>query len=221
MGGGPVIRVLVVDDEWMVRAMLRTIMSAYDDIEVVGEAEDGDRAVWQARTHRPDVVLMDIRMPRADGLAATAALARFPDPPKVVVLTTFDLDEYVETALRHGAVGFLLKDATAEQMTAAVRSAAAGDPMQSPRVTRRLLHRFAEPSSPRRRDASRRIEVLTDKERQVLTAVGEGLANSDIGRRLHLSEATVKSHVSRVLAKLQLTNRVQAAILAHHAGLVG
>ena len=215
------IRLLIVDDEWMVRAMLGTIMGAYDDIEVVGEAEDGDQAVREARAHRPDVVLMDIRMPRADGIAATAALARFADPPKVVVLTTFDLDEYVERALRHGAVGFLLKDATADQMAEAVRSAAAGDAMLSPRVTRRLLHRFAEPSSPRRRDALRRLEVLTDKEREVLAAVGEGLANSDIGRRMHLSEATVKSHVSRVLAKLRLTNRVQAAILAHHAGLVG
>ncbi|MEU5722217.1 MULTISPECIES: response regulator transcription factor [unclassified Micromonospora] len=214
------IRLLVVDDEWLVRAALLTIFSAYDDIEVVGEAEDGDQAVREARIHQPDVVLMDIRMPRADGLAAAAALARFPDPPKVVVLTTFELDEYVETALRHGAVGFLLKDATADQMAAAIRSAAAGEAMLSPRVTRRLLHRFAEPSSPHRRDALRRIDVLTDRERDVLAAVGEGLSNGDIGKRLHLSEATVKSHVSRVLAKLQLTNRVQAAILAHHAGLV-
>lgn len=214
------IRLLIVDDEWMVRAMLRTIMSAYDDIEVVGEAEDGDGAVRQARDTAPDVVLMDIRMPRSDGLAATAALARLAAPPKVVVLTTFDLDEYVETALRHGAVGFLLKDATADQMAGAVRSAAAGDAMLSPRVTRRLLRRFAEPSTPHRSDALRRIEILTDKEREVLAAVGEGLPNTEIGRRLHLSEATVKSHVSRVLAKLQLTNRVQAAILAHHAGLV-
>ena len=213
------IRLLLVDDEWLVRAALRTIMAAYDDIEVVGEAEDGDQAVREARIHHPDVVLMDIRMPRADGLAAAAALARFPDPPKVVVLTTFELDEYVETALHHGAVGFLLKDATADQMAAAVRSAAAGDAMLSPRVTRRLLHRFAEPSSPRRRDALRRIDVLTDRERDVLAAIGDGLSNGDIGKRLHLSEATVKSHVSRVLAKLQLTNRVQAAILAHHAGL--
>ncbi|MFE9202371.1 response regulator [Micromonospora sp. NPDC007230] len=214
------IRLLVVDDEWLVRAALRTIFAAYDDIEVVGEAEDGDQAVREARIHQPDVVLMDIRMPRADGLAAAAALARSLDPPKVVVLTTFELDEYVETALRHGAVGFLLKDATADQMAAAVRSAVAGDAMLSPRVTRRLLHRFAEPSSPHRRDALRRIDVLTDREREILTAVGEGLSNGDIGKRLHLSEATVKSHVSRVLAKLQLTNRVQAAILAHHAGLV-
>ncbi|GAA1030887.1 response regulator transcription factor [Virgisporangium ochraceum] len=214
------IRLLIVDDEWMVRAMLRTIMSAYDDIEVVGEADDGHGAVRQARDTAPDVVLMDIRMPRSDGLAATAALARFPDPPKVVVLTTFELDEYVETALRHGAVGFLLKDATADQMVGAVRSAAAGDAMLSPRVTRRLLHRVAEPTDPHRGEALRRIGVLTDKEREVLAAVGEGLQNNEIGRRLHLSEATVKSHVSRLLAKLQLTNRVQAAILAHRAGLV-
>ncbi|MDW5325422.1 response regulator transcription factor [Plantactinospora sp. KLBMP9567] len=214
------IRLLVVDDEWMVRAMLRTIMDTYDDIEVVGEAGDGDEAVRQARDLRPDVVLMDIRMPRADGLDATAALARIAMPPKVVVLTTFDLDEYVATALRHGAVGFLLKDATADQMAAAVRSAAAGDAMLSPQVTRRLLHRFAEPVDPDRHDALRRLDVLTDKEREVLGALGEGLTNSDIGRRLYLSEATVKSHVSRLLAKLQLTNRVQAAILAHRAGLV-
>jgi DNA-binding NarL/FixJ family response regulator len=215
------IRLLIVDDEWMVRGMLRTIMAAYDDIDVVGEAGNGDEAVRQSHALCPDVVLMDIRMPRADGLTATAALSRFAVPPKVVVLTTFDLDEYVQTALRQGAVGFLLKDATADQMAAAVRSAAAGDAMLSPQVTRKLLHRFAEPVRPRRADAVRRLEVLTDKEREVLVAVGEGLTNSDIGRRLHLSEATVKSHVSRLLAKLQLTNRVQAAILAHHAGLVG
>ncbi|MBF9133282.1 response regulator transcription factor [Plantactinospora sp. S1510] len=214
------IRLLIVDDEWMVRAMLRTIMEAYDDIDIVGEAGNGDEAVRQSHALRPDVVLMDIRMPRADGLTATAALSRFAVPPKVVVLTTFDLDEYVQTALRHGAVGFLLKDATADQMAAAVRSAAAGDAMLSPQVTRKLLHRFAEPVSPRREAAVRQLRVLTDKEREVLVAVGEGLTNSDIGRRLHLSEATVKSHVSRLLAKLQLTNRVQAAILAYHAGLV-
>jgi DNA-binding NarL/FixJ family response regulator len=213
------IRVVVVDDEWMVRSMLRRILDAHDDIEVVGEAEDGRQAVDEVRRHRPDVVLLDIRMPRVDGLAATVELNRLPQPPKVVVLTTFDLDEYVETALRSGAVGFLLKDATAEQLVLAVRSAAAGDAMLAPQVTRRLLGRFTGAPDPRRADAVRRLEVLTEKEREVLAAVGEGLANSDIAERLYLSEATVKSHVSRILAKLQLTNRVQAAILAHHAGL--
>ncbi|MEU8226232.1 response regulator transcription factor [Kribbella sp. NPDC048915] len=213
------IRVLVVDDEWMVRSMLRRILDAQDDIEVVGEAEDGRQAVDEVRLHRPDVVLLDIRMPRVDGLAATAELNRLPQAPKVVVLTTFDLDEYVETALRYGAVGFLLKDATADQMVLAVRSAAAGDAMLSPQVTRRLLRRFTGAADPRHEDAVRRLAVLTAKEREVLAAVGAGLANSDIAERLYLSEATVKSHVSRILAKLQLTNRVQAAILAHHAGL--
>ncbi|WP_238163431.1 LuxR C-terminal-related transcriptional regulator [Kribbella capetownensis] len=140
-------------------------------------------------------------------------------PPKVVVLTTFDLDEYVETALRNGAVGVLLKDATAEQMALAVRSAAGGDAMLSPQVTRRLLHRFTGSPDPRREDAVRRLSALTGKEREVLAAVGDGHANSAIAERLYLSEATVKTHVSRILAKLQLTNRVQAAILAHHAGL--
>jgi DNA-binding NarL/FixJ family response regulator len=214
--GNHVIRVLVVDDEWMVRAMLRRILDGYDDLEVVGEAADGRQAVTEARRLRPDVVLMDIRMPQADGLAATAELS---GSTKVVVLTTFDLDEYVETALRHGAVGFLLKDATADQLAQAVRSAAAGDAMLSPQVTRRLLRRFTTPADPRRADAVRRLDVLTDKEREVLAAVGAGLANGDIADRLYLSEATVKSHVSRILAKLQLSNRVQAAILAHQAGL--
>ncbi|MGZ0152480.1 LuxR C-terminal-related transcriptional regulator [Kribbella sp. WER1] len=175
--------------------------------------------VEQAGLHEPDVVLMDVRMPHVDGLSATAELHRLPQPPKVVVLTTFDLDEYVATALRNGAVGFLLKDATAEQISQAVRSAAAGDAMLSPQVTRRLLGQLTGAADPRRADAVRRLQILTDKERAVLAAVGEGLANSDIAERLYLSEATVKRHVSRILAKLQLTNRVQAAILAHHAGL--
>lgn len=214
------IRVLVVDDEWMVRAMLRRIIDGYDDLEVVGEAEDGHEAVTQARLHHPDVVLMDIRMPRSDGLAATAELGRLPQPPKVVVLTTFDLDEYVAAALRNGASGFLLKDATAEQMAIAIRSAAAGDAMLSPQITRRLLDQFVTPTDRRHAEAVHRLEILTDKEREVLAAVGAGLANNDIAQRLYLSEATVKSHLSRIFAKLQLTNRVQAAILAHHAGLV-
>ncbi|MFA1547689.1 response regulator [Actinomadura chokoriensis] len=208
------IRVLVVDDEWMVRAMLRTIMETAPDITVVGEAADGNEAVRQAATHRPDVVLMDIRMPRADGLTATERLA---GSYRVVVLTTFDLDEYVRTALQHGAVGFLLKDASAEEMLSAVRSAARGDAMLSPKVTRRLLRHFAGAG---RSEAEERIGVLTAKEREVLVAVGGGLSNTDIAGALHMSEATVKTHVSRILAKLSLSNRVQAAIIAHRAGLL-
>jgi len=219
------IRVLVVDDEWMVRAMLRTILEAAGDIIVVAEAGDGADALAQARRHRPDVVLIDIRMPGLDGLSATAELVTFPAPPKVIILTTFDLDEYVRTALQNGAVGFLLKDASADEMVAGVRAAAAGDAMLSPRVTRRLLAMFADarqapPETDARATARARLEALTDKEVEVLRELGEGAANAGIARRLHLSEATVKTHVSHILTKLKLTNRVQAAILAHHAGLI-
>ncbi|MEV0440496.1 response regulator transcription factor [Streptomyces spectabilis] len=220
-------RVLIVDDEWMVRSMLSTIMASAPDIEVVGEASDGNTAVSMAAALDPDVVLMDIRMPRSDGLTATERLTRSPRPPHVVVLTTFDLDEYVQTALRHGAVGFLLKDATADDMIAAVRSAARGDAMLSPKVTRRLIRRFTEddngPSAERQRRRSaarRRLEALTEKEREVLIALSGGLSNTDIAAALHMSEATAKTHISRILSKLSLVNRVQAAILAHHAGLV-
>ncbi|MFH8292602.1 response regulator [Streptomyces sp. NPDC018059] len=220
-------RVLIVDDEWMVRSMLSTIMASVPDIEVVGEAADGNTAVSMAATLEPDVVLMDIRMPRSDGLTATERLTRSPRPPRVVVLTTFDLDEYVQTALRHGAVGFLLKDATADDMIAAVRSAARGDAMLSPKITRRLIRRFTEdddgPSAERqrRRSAARSsLQALTEKEREVLIVLSGGLSNTDIAAALHMSEATAKTHISRILSKLSLTNRVQAAILAHHAGLV-
>lgn len=218
--GSELIRTLVADDEWMVRSMLRTILDAAPDIEVVAEAADGAEAIELARRHRPDVVVTDIRMPRMDGLVATEKLTRLDEPPHVVVLTTFDLDEYVHTALRNGAVGFLLKDASAEEMISAVRSTADGDAMLSPRVTRRLLQRFADPEPQPRRDAKARLDLLTDKEREVLAAVGSGLSNLEIGATLYMSEATAKTHISRVLAKLHLTNRVQAAILAHQAGLL-
>ncbi|WP_238005949.1 response regulator transcription factor [Dactylosporangium sp. AC04546] len=215
------IRTLIADDEWMVRSTLRAILEAAPDITVIGEASDGVEAVDLARTLRPDVALMDIRMPRGDGLTATEQLARLDPSPRVVVLTTFDLDEYVHAALRHGAVGFLLKDASAGEMLAAVRSAASGDAMISPRVTRRLLRMFAEPRPDRHSDAAQRLSVLTGKEHEVLLAVGGGLTNTEIAVTLHMSEATVKTHVSRILAKLNLSNRVQAAILAHRAGLLG
>ncbi|WP_084741537.1 response regulator transcription factor [Cryptosporangium aurantiacum] len=185
----------------------------------VGPQRSGT-AIDLARTLRPDVVLMDIRMPRGDGLTATEQLARLDPRPHVIVLTTFDLDEYVQAALRSGAVGFLLKDASAGDMLAAVRSAARGDAMISPRVTRRLLRKFAEPAPDRHSDAARRLTVLTGKEREVLVAVGGGLSNTEIAATLYMSEATAKTHVSRILAKLSLNNRVQAAILAHQAGLL-
>lgn len=215
------IRVMVVDDEWMVRSMLRTILEAAGDMSVVAEAPDGISAVEEAERHQPDVALVDIRMPESDGLAATARLQSLPRPPRVIVLTTFDLDEYVQTALRNGAVGFLLKDSAGDDMITAIRAVAAGDAMLAPSITRRLLHTFTEREPSRQAKALEQLDVLTDKEREVLVALAEGLANADVASRLYLSEATVKTHVSRILSKLKLTNRVQAAILAHRAGLAG
>lgn len=214
------IRVMLVDDEWMIRSMLRRILEAVGDITVVAEAADGAAAITEARQHQPEVALVDIRMSGMDGLTATAKLQELPAPPRVIVLTTFDLDEYVQTALRNGAVGFLLKDAAGEEMVNAIRAVAGGDAMLAPSVTRRLLDDFAEPKPSVRAQALEALAVLTEKEREVLIALAEGLANADIGRRLHLSEATVKTHVSHILGKLELDNRVQAAILAHRAKLV-
>ena len=214
-------RVLIVDDEALVRAGLKLILESGEDLEVVGEAEDGADAVEAVRRHRPDVVLMDIRMPRQDGLATTTELHRLLDPPKVIVLTTFDLDDYVFRALQAGASGFLLKDTPPRDLVHAVRVVAAGEAMLSPAVTRRLIGHFAAGGrSDRRRVAKDRLSGLTDRELEVLTAVGRGMSNADIGRALFMSEATVKAHVSRVLVKLDATNRVQVAILAHDAGLL-
>ncbi|GAB3592408.1 response regulator transcription factor [Angustibacter peucedani] len=213
-------RVLVVDDEALVRAGLRMIVAAADDLEVVAEAEDGADAVAAVQRHRPDVVLMDIRMPKVDGLAATRALLALDEPPRVVVLTTFDLDDYVFRALEAGASGFLLKDTPPRELVRAVQVVAAGEAMLSPAVTRRLIGHFADGGSSRRRTAEQRLEVLTAREREVLAAVARGLSNADVGRELYMSEATVKAHVSRLLTKLDAGNRVQVAILAHDAGLV-
>ena len=214
-------RLLIVDDEALVRAGLKMILESDADLEVVAEAEDGADATAMVREHRPDVVLMDIRMPRLDGLAATRELQALPEPPKVVVLTTFDLDDYVFRALQAGASGFLLKDTPPRELVQAVKVVAAGDAMLSPAVTRRLIGHFAADSrTDRQRQARERLVKLTDREREVLTAVGRGLSNAEIGRELFMSEATVKAHVSRVLVKLDATNRVQVAILAHDAGLL-
>jgi DNA-binding NarL/FixJ family response regulator len=214
------IRVLIVDDEELMRVGLRTMLEADDDITVVAEARNGDEAVAEVRAHRPTVVLMDIRMPKSDGLTATRALAVLPEPPKVIVLTTFDLDEYVHAALRAGAVGFLLKDTPPRDLIKAVHVVADGQAMLSPSVTRNLISAFVERDSPVGDDARDRLKVLTDREREVLALVGRGLSNTEIGERLHNSQATVKAHVSRLLTKLDLANRVQAAILAHDANLV-
>ena len=214
-------RVLIVDDEALVRAGLKLILESGEDLEVVGEAEDGADAAEAVRRHRPDVVLMDIRMPRQDGLATTTELQRLPQPPKVIVLTTFDLDDYVFRALQAGASGFLLKDTPPRELVHAVRVVAEGEAMLSPAVTRRLIGHFAAGGrTDRRRAAKARLTALTDRELEVLGAVGRGMSNAEIGRELFMSEATVKAHVSRVLVKLDATNRVQVAILAHDAGLL-
>jgi len=214
-----VIRVLVVDDEALVRSGLRMILQAAGDITVVAEAVDGASAVTAVARHHPHVVLMDVRMPGMDGLAAAERIARGPAAPKVIMLTTFDLDEYVHAALRAGAVGFLLKDTPPRDLAAAVRTVAAGNAMLSPTVTRRLITAFADKAPGRVESARRRLAALTDREHEVARAVSRGLSNAEIGRELGMSEATVKAHVSRALTKLGLTNRVQAAILVHDAGL--
>ena len=206
------IRVVVADDHAAIRSGLSMILGSADDIEVVGEAADGEVALGQARALRPDVVLMDIRMPGTDGIAATreitaAGLAH------VLVLTTFDIDEYVFGALQAGASGFLLKSATAAELTAAVRAVAAGDGVLAPQVTRTLIDAFAAvPPTPARRPAG--LEDLTDREREVLDCLGDGLTNQQIAGRLFIGETTVKTHVSRVLTKLGVSSRVQAAIIA-------
>jgi DNA-binding NarL/FixJ family response regulator len=216
-----VISVLLVDDEALVRAGLRMILETADDVTVVGEAEDGRAAIDAVGRDRPDVVLMDIRMPRLDGLAATAAIRALPQPPAVVVLTTFDSDDEVFRALEAGATGFLLKDTPPAELLRAVRLAAAGDSMLSPTVTRRVITRFtAEDRTNRRRDALDRLRDLTEREREVLVEIGRGHANADIAKLLFMSEATVKTHVSHLFEKLSVTNRVQLAIAAFRAGLV-
>lgn len=211
------IRVLIVDDEALVRAGLRLILQAAEDITVTGEAGDGAEALTAIARHRPDVVLLDVRMPRMDGLSALREINKSARPPEVVVLTTFDLDDYVHAALRSGASGFLLKDTAPRDMIAAVRIVADGGAMLAPTVTRRLLDTFARQQSPDARAARRRLSVLTDREHDVVQAVARGLSNAEIARELAATETTVKAHVSRSLGKLGLTNRVQIALLVRDA----
>ena len=214
------VRVVVADDQELVRSGFAMILDAQPDIEVVGEAADGGEAVRLARSERADVVLMDIRMPNVDGIEATRRLAGegVADPVKVVILTTFDLDEYVFAALRAGASGFLLKDLRRDDLVHAVRVVAGGDALLAPSVTRRLVADYARRPATR---APAQVPHLTPREQEVLVLIGQGANNAEIAERLIVGEATVKTHVGRVLMKLNLRDRIQAVIYAYEAGLVG
>ncbi len=214
------IRVAVIDDQALVRGGFAAVLGLQDDIEVVAEAGDGAAAIEIARTLRPDVILMDIRMPGMDGLAATEAIMGSADwPVRVLILTTFDPDEYVYRALRAGAGGFVLKDISPEDLVAAVRTLADGGALLAPSVTRRLISRFATPPS-FDQSVVARLDRLTDREREVLSAVAAGLSNNEIAEDLFVGASTIKSHVSSILTKLGLTNRAQAVAFAYESGLV-
>ncbi|MFJ3925009.1 response regulator [Streptomyces sp. NPDC090022] len=212
------IRVVVVDDEALVRSGFQMILNASDGIEVVATAE-GAQAADVIRRERPDVVLLDIRMPDVDGLTVLRQIQELPAPPHVAMLTTFDTDEYILTALRSGASGFLLKDTEPEQLAQLVRTLAAGGVVMSPKASRALLRSHPGTAAPQDADVSR-VGLLSDRERDVLVLIAEGLSNADIGTRIHLSQGTVKDHVSSILTKLRVTSRVQAALLAERAGLL-
>ncbi|MDT0201803.1 response regulator transcription factor [Nocardioides sp. AE5] len=214
------IRVLIVDDDPLVRSALSLMIGGQPDIDVIGEATDGAEAVTAVRKDRPDVVLMDIRMPVLNGLEATRQLHAMAEPPRVIVLTTFDADDYVLEALAAGADGFLLKDTAPAEIVDAIRKVADGEPMLSPSVTATLIRQVRNDSpDDRAAQAKARLSRLTEREREVASAVGKGLSNSDIAAELYLSVPTVKAHVSRLFDKLEVTNRVQIAICVHDAGL--
>ena len=219
MADGDVTRVGLIDDDSLVRAGLAMILGADPGIEVVGQGADGSEAVPLVQKHRPDVLLMDVRMPTLDGIAATKAVTALTGAPKIIMLTTFDMDEYVFQALEAGASGFLLKDTPPQDLARAVHVVAGGEAMLSPTVTRRMLSHFSDANPGSRQERHPGLDQLTKRETEVLGAVGAGLSNAQIGMRLFMSEATVKAHVSKIFAKLDCTNRVQIAIIAHEAGL--
>jgi DNA-binding NarL/FixJ family response regulator len=214
------IRVAIADDQAMVRAGFRMIVGSQADMEIAGEAGDGQAAIDLVRREKPDVILMDIRMPRVDGIAATRTITGAGTPTRVVILTTYELDEYVFDALAAGASAFLLKAAPPEDLIRAIRVVASGDALLAPSVTRRLIEEFAKRPEPQARKA-KQIEVLTERERDVLRELARGFTNAEIAARLHVAETTVKTHVAHVLDKLELRDRVQAVILAYEAGLAG
>ena len=223
MTGDRPITVVLADDQQLVRSGFRMILETQPDLEVVAEAGNGAEAVAAAHRLRPDVVLMDIRMPEVDGIEATRRLLSGGPPgiaPRVLVLTTFDLDGYVHAALRAGASGFLLKDAPREELVAAVRAVVSGETLLAPALTRRLVERFVAAPPPAADGRPAALAALTDRELDVLRLVARGLSNADIARRLYLGEATVKTHLNRILAKLALPGRVQAVVLAYETGLV-
>ncbi|WKD33485.1 response regulator [Streptomyces xanthophaeus] len=214
------IKVMIADDQMMVRQGFTVLLNAQPDIEVVGQAVDGADAVAKVAELAPDVVLMDIRMPGMGGIEATSVITAAPDAAvKVLVLTTFDLDEYVYEALRAGASGFLLKDASADQLAEAVRVVAAGEALLSPNITKRLITEFSRLGAPRAPSRAR-IEALTERETEVLSLIAQGLSNAEISEHLVLAEQTVKTHVSRILVKLGLRDRTQAAVFAYETGLI-
>ena len=213
------IRVVVADDQGMVRSGFSVLLNAQPDIEVIGEAVDGREAIARAAELHPDVILMDVRMPVLDGLHATREITAMPDPPKILVLTTFDLDDYVYEALRAGASGFLLKDASATELANAVRLVAAGDALLAPGVTRRLIAEFARMGAPRS-PTRKQIDGLTERESEVLALVARGMSNAEIADHLVVAEQTIKTHVGRILMKLGLRDRTQAVVLAYESGLV-
>nr|WP_307834253.1 response regulator transcription factor [Actinoplanes lichenicola] len=212
---------MIVDDDQFVRTGMRLLFGGKHGVEVVGEAGDGDEAVTAVRAHWPDVVLMDIRMPRVDGVEATRRIRKLPNPPEVVILTTFDVDEFVVESIRNGACGFLLKDTPPKEIIAAVLSAARGEVAISQRMLRPLVDLVASTAEgSRRSEAIKQLGTLTDRERQVAIGLGRGLSNAEIGATLGMGVSTVKGHVSRVLGKLCINNRAQAAVLIHEAGLL-